>query len=119
MNLLQETKAVLRENGKSLKDIKWVGCDAFTIPLENFVACADKEYDNGFGAQEVATDIVVVGNNWWLERHEYDGCEWWEYKELPHKPSKGKHVERVIGDMWVSLEEMNKGGDTEWFGHGY
>ena len=112
MNLLKETKRELKEHGKSLKDINWVGCDEFTIPLENFVACADEEYDDGYGAQEVATDIVVVGENWWLERHEYDGSEWWEYKELPHKPSNEKHVERVIGDLWKSLEELN-GGDPE------
>ena len=112
MNLLKETKTELKMHGKSLKDIKWVGCDEFTIPLENFVACADKEYDGGFGAQEVATDIVVVGDNWWLERHEYDGSEWWEYKELPQKPSEEKQVKRVVGDLWRSLEELN-GGDDE------
>lgn len=110
--MLKETEAVLRENGKSLKDIKWVGCDAFTIPFENFVACADKEYDDGFGAQEVAIDLVIVGDNWWLERHENDGSEWWEYKELPQKPSEEKQVKRVIGGMWCSIEELN-GGDTE------
>ena len=32
-------------------------------------------------ALEVAEDLVVVGDNWWIERHEYDGNEWWEYKE--------------------------------------
>lgn len=112
MNLLKETNYVLKENGKSLKDAKWIGCKYFTISLENFVACADQEYDEGLGSQKVATDVVVVGDNWWLERHEYDGSEWWEYKELPQKPSEEKQVKRVMGGTWSSLEELN-GDDTE------
>ena len=112
MNLLKETKHVLKENGKSLKDVKWIGCEHYTVSLENFVACADKEYDAGYGSQKVATDLVVVGDDWWLERHEYDGAEWWEYKELPQKPSEEKQAKRVVGGMWNSLEELN-GGDDE------
>ena len=112
MNLLKETNHVLKENGKSLKDIKWVGCNEFTIPLENFVTCADNVYDNGYGAQEVAIDLVIVGDDWWMERHEYDGSEWWEYKELPQQPSEEKRVKRVIGDIWGSLKELN-GGEEE------
>lgn len=112
MNLLEETKHVLKENGKSLKDVKWVGCNEFTIPLENFVTCADNVYDNGYGAQEVATDLIIVGDDWWMERHEYDGAEWWEYKELPQRPSEEKRVRRVIGYVGGSLEELND-GDVE------
>lgn len=112
MNLLKETNHVLKKNGKSLKDIKWVGCNEFIIPLENFVTCADSVYDNGYGSQKVATDLVIVGDNWWMERYEYDGSEWWEYKELPQKPSKEKQVKRVIGGMWDSLEELNGGDDA-------
>jgi hypothetical protein len=26
---------------------------------------------------------MVIGSDWWLERHEYDGSEWWEFKSLP------------------------------------
>jgi hypothetical protein len=29
--------------------------------------------------------IIVVGKDWWLERHEYDGSEWWEFKTMPDK----------------------------------
>ena len=111
MNLLKETKSELKVHGKLLKDVKWVGCDEFTIPLENFVTCADMEYDDGYGSQDVAMDLVVVGENWWLERHEYDGSEWWEYKELPQKPSEEKQVKRVLGGMWKTLEELNDGDD--------
>lgn len=26
----------------------------------------------------------------WLERHEYDGSEWWEYKTMPTEPFETK-----------------------------
>lgn len=39
-------------------------------------------YDSGFGCQEVFGYIVFKDGSW-FERHEYDGSEWWEYKEKP------------------------------------
>lgn len=39
--------------------------------------------DEGYGAPEVATDLLVVGADFWLERCEYDGSEWWEFKQMP------------------------------------
>jgi hypothetical protein len=41
-----------------------------------------------------------------LERGEYDGSEWWEYKELPVKPLQHRAVKTVIGGMWASLERI-------------
>ena len=108
MNLLGETKDKLKENGKTIHDISWVGCREYSIPLENFIECADKEYDDGYGSQEVAIDLMVVGDTWWLERHEYDGAEWWEYKELPQRPIAEKTVNTLIGGFWHTLEKLNE-----------
>ena len=41
------------------------------------------EYDDGYGITEVNMGLKLVGKDFWLERHEYDGSEWWEYKTLP------------------------------------
>ena len=30
---------------------------------------------------------IVFKDNTWIERHEYDGAEWWEYKETPKEPN--------------------------------
>ena len=107
MNLLKETKEVLQENGKTLNDIKWIGSYAFKIDKEVALEIFKKtNYDEGYGAQEVATDLLVVGDNWWLERHEYDGSEWWEYKEMPNIPKEEKFIERVAGGMWCTLDEL-------------
>ena len=47
---------------------------------ENFKEVANVEYDSGFGSPQVAEDLIIMGSDFWLERHEYDGSEWWEYK---------------------------------------
>lgn len=83
MNLLKETEDILKENGKTLKDIVAVQGNVFGMPVEKFIEIANVEYDDGYGGTEVADDLIVLGDDWWLERHEYDGSEWWEYKEMP------------------------------------
>lgn len=55
---------------------------------EDFKKNADIDYDSGYGSSKVAQDLLVVGENWWLERGEYDGSEWWDYKEMPKEPTK-------------------------------
>ena len=82
-NLLKETKEILKEHGKTIKDIVAVQGLDFGISVDDFISLADTVYDNGFGSPKVAEDLVVIGNGFWLERHEYDGSEWWEYKECP------------------------------------
>lgn len=82
-NLLKETKRILKEHGKTIKDIVAVQGADFGIRVDDFIRLADTLYDNGFGSPKVAEDLVVIGNGFWLERHEYDGSEWWEYKECP------------------------------------
>ena len=42
----------------------------------------DFNYDDGFGGQELY-GYVLLDDQDWLERHEYDGSEWWEYKKYP------------------------------------
>jgi len=88
MNLLNETLETLEENGKQEKDVLWVGDYELYFSWKSFKEVANKEYDSGFGGEEVNSELVVIGKDWWLERHEYDGSEWWEFKELPMKPKK-------------------------------
>jgi hypothetical protein len=87
MNLLDETIIALSENGRSPFAVLWVGTADVYFYWDEFVTLADTEYDAGFGGQNVAEDLLVVGSDWWLERHEYDGSEWWEYKTPPTRPS--------------------------------
>lgn len=94
-NLLRETEEVLLEHGKLMSDIVFVSGNGHEIPLDNFIEAAKSyDYDSGFGGEEVPLDLLIVGKDWWIERHEYDGSEWWEYKTLPQRP---KTVKKISG----------------------
>ena len=50
---------------------------------EEFLAKLDFKYDSGYGGQELFGTVWLTEENTWLERGEYDGSEWWEYKKCP------------------------------------
>jgi hypothetical protein len=56
---------------------------------EEFLKELNFMYDSGYGGQELFGNIWYTNNNW-SERGEYDGAEWWEYKELPEIPEELK-----------------------------
>lgn len=95
-NLKEETIEKLESCGKNPEEIKWIGCKSFKIPISEFWKLADEFYDDGYGSEEVAEDLLIVGDNWWLERHSYDGAEWWEYKTVPNEPNKILEVPSVF-----------------------
>lgn len=89
MNLGRETLDELKEHGKTIKDVRWVGADDWWETMDGFLVWAiRKNYDDGYGLPEIDTSLVVVGDDWWLERAEYDGSEWWEFKTLPSKDGR-------------------------------
>ena len=100
-NLLQETIEVLKENSKTFDDVVWIGCKEFRITLAQFKELANKHYVNGYGGIEVAKDLLIVGEDWWLERGEYDGSEWWEFKKILKFPT----TTRSITTLFVPEEE--------------
>lgn len=107
-NLLQETKEVLEREGLTEKDVKWCGGIEFGwFKWETFAVLANKDYDRGFGGQEVCKDLIIVGKNWWLERHDYDGSEWWEYKTMPKKPAKKTPATVFAKSSWETLSEAH------------
>lgn len=100
MNLIKETVECIKRNGYSESDIKWVGSKdgKYGMSWDSFKKAFEKiEYDCGYGYQEVAEDLVVVGNDWWLERHEYDGAENWEFKRLPVASKNQLSFDKILG----------------------
>ena len=85
VNLLAETKKVLESHGKNIFDVLWYGTTELIIS-NDIQQLFSIEYDDGFGGSEIPDELIVVGVDWWLERHEYDGSEWWEFKQIPIKP---------------------------------
>lgn len=50
--------------------------------LEEVLLKLDFEYDDGYGGQELF-GYIWYDDETWSDREEYDGSEWWEYRECP------------------------------------
>lgn len=96
----------------------WVGSRKNYVDIDKFIELADTEYDESYGSPKVAENLLIVGYNWWLERHEYDGSEWWEYKSMPEMPENKIELKALTIDQakklnydvscgWESLEKIN------------
>lgn len=111
-NLLEETTQELSSQQKAPDDVIWVGSrnGEYAMSWEEFAGIANVEYDDGFGSQKISSDLVVVGDNWWLERYEYDGSESWNFKTTPLKENNKPFSTVCNGDPWASIEEMNREG---------
>lgn len=97
MNLKNETLQIMKEHTLTPEDIDFITVDiakerfgkeeTFLVDTSEFWKLADEDYDEGFGGYEVALSLqIVFKNGSWLERHEYDGSEWWEFKSTPQRP---------------------------------
>lgn len=106
-NLLNETLEILEENGKTPADVLWVGGGQYAATWDEFAVLADADYYNGYGGTEVPVDLYVVGDDWWLERHEYDGSEWWEFKTMPHRHANPEPLLYVIDARDATLIEIH------------
>lgn len=61
--------------------------DKYYLPedYKKFFELLDFEYENGFGRQRLDGTVWLADGSW-LERGEYDGSEWWEWKRSPDVP---------------------------------
>ena len=91
MNAKKELVGVLDTIKKSIEDIKAIRIqrcvkfhwEKYVIQIDNInIDFMDFNYDDGYGSQEL-DGVVLFKDNTWLERGEYDGSEWWEYKTPP------------------------------------
>lgn len=97
-NLLNETiRCIANHKQIDLKDL-FVTDGKKVMTFSDFAQIAeDINYDAGYGGAEVNMNLKVVGPTWWLERHEYDGAEWWEFKEIPVLPREMGNI-RIMDD---------------------
>lgn len=103
-NLIEETIAFLSEHGKTPDDVRWVGDESGWCSWEAFAAqFKDFTYDPEYGGNEVNMRLLVVGETWWLERHEYEGLEWWEYKTPPRRPDVEREITHLREDYTHNL----------------
>ena len=110
-NLLEETLAEIHDAGLTPEQITFIGSRSGShgCTWEEFKSIANVEYNDGYGGQEVAVDLVIVFNDGsWLSRGEYDGSEWWDYNKTPRQPSQYKPITRVVRESYESsVAQMN------------
>ena len=116
MNLLQETREAITASGHAENDIVFIGSEVtgHQCSWQAYCTLANIEYNSGFGAAEVATDLVIVfsdGQKLW--RGEYDGSEWWEHSTPFVKPEQSLPITRLTGGLWASLAVLNKGSNVK------
>lgn len=113
MNLLKETQSIIMEELHKPKDIIFIGSEesGHSCSWEQFTELANIEYDNGYGSQKIAKDLIIVFNNGAkMRRDEYDGAEGWVYDKPFKMPEELKAIKSLGGDecMWVRLEEIQE-----------
>ena len=111
-NLLKETLEVLKRHGKKPEDVKWCGSPEYGwFSWDEFVRVADVEYYPSYCGDRVAYDLVIVGEDWWLERHEwheFDNSDWWEFRTLPVKPEAHRVPRQLVSCAGESLTEIEE-----------
>ena len=111
MNLLDETKGAISRSEHSTDDVRFVGSrdERLGIPWSQAEKVLDIDYDDGYGSQEIAADLVVAfTDGGFLRREEYDGSEWWDYEPPFRVPETQKPFGRVKRTYPAySLEDIN------------
>lgn len=65
----------------------------FQGTLEEVLPMLDWNYHDGYGTQELF-GTIWYDDGTWSERGEYDGSEWWEYRQCPELPAEAKRDAR-------------------------
>lgn len=113
-NLLKETMDTIASSGHKETDIIFIGSEktGHQCTWAQFCHLADIEYDSGYGAAQVAQDLVIVfsdGQKLW--RGEYDGSEWWEHSTPFVRPATVLPIFSLVATIdrvgWVNLYEIN------------
>ena len=104
LHILERTKSVVKcAYIKCERGSYWDDNDSYVQPApillkegytpeeyEEFLQKLNFEYDAGYGGQELHGMIWLKEENTWMERGEYDGSEWWEYRKCPKVPDELK-----------------------------
>ena len=106
VNLLRETIELLERHGKKLSDIEFIrGVNPPSYKTINHKVdegtlneILDLDYDADYGIENINLNLQLVGKDFWLERREYDGSEWWEYRTMPTYDGTPVHYEPLSDD---------------------
>lgn len=97
VNLKRETEMMLKQYYKGVDDIVWLGepdvvvegrvmVNGYRVSNRHMLNFLDVEYDDNWGENEIPSRLVVVGEDWWLERVMHNGQSGWKFKTIPQPP---------------------------------
>lgn len=114
MNFLKETIEAIQKSGHKFENVMFIGSSdgKYRMNWDKFTQKANFEYDNSWGAQKIAVDLIIYfKDKSYITRGEYDGSEWWEYNEPKVFNENDTYTDfDILGDdeyMWETVEEMN------------
>jgi len=98
-NLLQTIIDELQMYDKTIADIKWIGCRDYIIDKADFLDIASQHtFILDLPANLVPEDLIIAGEDWWLERFHSEQRENWVFKQYPTRPQiKGRCTIIPIG----------------------
>lgn len=105
MNLLEGTIYEIIHSGHTIEDIIHIGNEKYECSWEEFVKLANIDYQEGFGGQKVAMDLMIIFKDGQVMiREEYDGDEWRQFKK---EDKVYKKISNLSGEYWAKLDDLN------------
>ena len=112
MNFLKETINKIESNGQTVENIIFIGSreSGHSCTWGQFVELANFDYNNGFGGQEIPSDLMIAfADGAMMTRGEYDGSEWWDYIEPFKMPKEQKPIKTLQSHQyWVNIADIQK-----------
>jgi hypothetical protein len=90
INVLQKTIEELGKCGKTPEDVEWVGVSGTYITWDEFTKLAD--FDSIPEKVDFIWDVMIVGDNWWLEATLEPEVTLWKLHGVPPKPKVKEKV---------------------------
>lgn len=111
-NLHEEIVNTLERKGKTLRDIKWVGNRDYKVDLTEFIELSKRTYYiQGYSTLQYPEDLIIKGEDFWIEVDDYDGSLGLDFKLIPVEPKNNIPLES-LNQLWVKKELV--GEDIEY-----
>ena len=122
MNFKRETLEAIERSRHTIEDVMFIGSSdgKYRMTMDKFLQVSDFEYDDGYGAPEIAQDLIIYfKDKTYITRGEYDGSEWWQINNANVYSEDDDYVDfdklkvnpRQIG--WKTVEEINEEKEYE------
>ena len=73
---------------------------------DNFLKFLDRDYNNGYGGQELF-GVIFCEEGIWFDRGEYDGSEWWVFNQYPNLRRSFSETEVLKYERSKKLKKLN------------